>query len=216
MTLKVWRRALPQNIEFVIVPGWRAEMFWISSWFEVDLMAFDLDDDVVGAQARALRRRARRHVLHHRACCDCQPQRPLQRWRDVGQRDANETTRYPPGRLELGEHRDGLVDRQRKADARGLGADRRVDANHLAARVYERAAAIAEVDRGVGLDVVVQARVEELAPDEADDANRHRMHVPERVADGAHPLTGAQLVGVTQRRHRQIRGVRDMSPAPRR
>ena len=64
--------------------------------------------------------------------------------------------------------RDALrrVDRDREADAvvaAGVALDLRVDADHLAAEVQQRAAGVAVVDRGVGLDragdrVVVRRR----------------------------------------------------------
>ena len=73
--------------------------------------------------------------------------------------------------------------------------------------VDERPAAVAEADRGVGLDVGVQTLVEELAAEEADDADRDRVDVAERVADRADPLADAQRVGIAERRHRQ-RGLR--------
>ena len=97
-----------------------------------------------------------------------------------------------------------LIDRHGKADAAGLAADRRVDADDLAAAVDQRAAAVAEIDRGVGLDVVVEARVEQLAADEADDTDRHGVFVGERIADRAHPLADAQVVGIAQRRVRKL------------
>ena len=80
-----------------------------------------------------------------------------------------------------------------------------VDPDHLAARVDQRPAAVAEIDGRVGLDVVVQARVEQLAADEADHPDGHGVHVAERVADGADPLADPQVVGVAQRRCGEVR-----------
>ena len=105
-----------------------------------------------------------------------------------------------PLRLQLRQHGDRLVDRHREPDAARSRADGRVDPDHLAARVDERPAAVAEIDGRVRLDVVVEARVEQLAPDEADDADRDRVHVAERVADGADPFADPQIVGVAERR----------------
>ena len=90
-----------------------------------------------------------------------------------------------------------------EADVARPRADGRVDADHFAARVDERAAAVAEVDGGVGLDVVVEALVEQLPPDVAHDAHGHRVLVGQRVADGAHPLADAQRVGIAQRAPRE-------------
>ena len=73
------------------------------------------------------------------------------------------------------------------------------------ARVDQRPAAVAEIDGGVGLDVVVEARVEQLPADEADDADGDRVDVAERVADRADPLADPQIVGVPERRFGQLR-----------
>jgi hypothetical protein len=67
-----------------------------------------------------------------------------------------------------------------------------------------------KVDGGVGLDVVVEARVEELAADEADHADGDRVDVAERVADGADPLAHPQFVGVAERHRLQILGPVDL------
>ena len=121
-----------------------------------------------------------------------------------------------PLALSCGRIADRLVDRDGKADAARTRADRRVDADHLAARVDQRPAAVAEIDRGVGLDVVVEARIEQLAADEADHADGHRVLVAERVADRADPLADPQLVGIAERRLRQVRRAGNPAAARRR
>ena len=68
-----------------------------------------------------------------------------------------------------------------------LPAHRGVDADDVAARVEQRAAAVARVDRGVGLDQVVEvAALDVDAPAErGDDAARDRVgELAERAADG--------------------------------
>src|SRR5690606_8109375 len=71
--------------------------------------------------------------------------------------------------------RDGRRDREAQPDAapRGArGADGRVDADDLALQVDQRAAGVARVDRGVGLDERLEPVVAQdalLAPDRADD-----------------------------------------------
>ena len=86
----------------------------------------------------------------------------------------------------------------------GSRTDCGVDADDFAARVDQRAAAVAEVDGRVGLDIVVQARVAQFAADETDDPDGHRVDVAERVADGAHPFADPQFVGVAERHGRQV------------
>ena len=104
-------------------------------------------------------------------------ERALKIGRHVGEDDPDEAARDPPRALKLRQDRDRLVDWHREADVGRARAQRRVDPDHLAARVDERSAAVAEIDRGVGLDVVVEARVEQLPADEADYPDGHRVHV---------------------------------------
>src|SRR5262249_57026551 len=83
-------------------------------------------------------------------------------------------------------------------DRAGAGNDRRVDADQLAARVHQGAAAVAGVDRRVGLDEVLVVREAEIGPPRrADDAGGDG--VPERlgegVADGEDPLADLEAIG---------------------
>src|SRR6185503_21103516 len=99
------------------------------------------------------------------------------------------------------------VDRDREADALDAGlapGDRAVEPHEFSARIDERAARVAEIDRGVGLDEVLEGADAELAaPGRADDALGHRLPEAERVADGEHRLADAQFVGATDRHDRQ-------------
>ena len=61
----------------------------------------------------------------------------------------------PPVLHELGKDPLDHVDRDREADALGGMNDGRVHADHPALRIEQRAAAIARVERSVGLDHVV-------------------------------------------------------------
>ena len=90
------------------------------------------------------------------------------------------------------------------------GGDGGVDADYLAGGVDERAAGVAGVDRGVGLDrglagaVVAEAG---LAVDGADDAGGHRSFQAERGADGQHRVADLELRGPAERERAQSRGV---------
>ena len=99
------------------------------------------------------------------------------------------------------------VDRDREADAliaAGLAVDLAVDADQLAARVDERAAGVARIDGGVGLDEVVVAGELRIVPvGRRDDAKRHRLAERERVADREHPFGDAQLARVAPRQRRE-------------
>ena len=92
------------------------------------------------------------------------------------------------------------------ASPRPIAGDRRVDADDPAARVGERAAGVARVERRVGLDDVLDepagsavARRERPA-EGADDAGRHAAGEAERVADRDDELADPQPVGVAERR----------------
>src|SRR6185503_863099 len=82
-----------------------------------------------------------------------------ERGRDRLQLDADPAARHGPGLDDLFHHglghrgwyREPYADR-----AAGLREDRGIDADQVAARVDQRAARIALVDRGVGLDEVLE------------------------------------------------------------
>ena len=99
-------------------------------------------------------------------------------------------------------------DRDRETDAlgaAGLGEDRRVDAGQVAIGIHQRAAGVAGVDRGVGLDevfVVVQAQL--ITPGGADDAHGHGLADAERVADGQGHVADADVVGAADGDRRQV------------
>src|SRR5205085_7093927 len=81
-------------------------------------------------------------------------------------------------------------------------ADGGVDADHLAVDVHERAARVAEVDGGVGLDEVLEgtggvAQAERAAL-RGDDADGERVFELEWVADGDGPVTLADAIGVAE------------------
>ena len=84
------------------------------------------------------------------------------------------------------------VRRDREADAvraSRLALDLRVDADDAAAVVEQRAAGVAVVDRGVGLDRVRDREVvrrRHLAMERADDAARDRALEPERASQREH------------------------------
>src|SRR5437773_6514661 len=113
----------------------------------------------------------------------------------VAERHADVTAADPATGAELRQDRRRAIDGHGEADVAGARADGGIDADDFAARINQRPAAVAEVDRGVGLNVVVEAFVEQLASEEADHAHGHRVLVSERVADRAHPLAHAERSG---------------------
>ena len=97
------------------------------------------------------------------------------------------------------------VRRDREPDARvvaRVALDLRVDADDLAAQVQQRAAGVAVVDRGVGLDRVVDREVVRrlhAAVQRADDAERHGVLEPERAADRDDRVTDRERRRVAER-----------------
>ncbi len=64
--------------------------------------------------------------------------------------------RVSPNSRQLADHRTRKIDRHGKADAQRAAAardDRRIDADDLAVHIEQRAAGIALVDGGVGLEM---------------------------------------------------------------
>ena len=84
-----------------------------------------------------------------------------------------------------------------EADALRAGDDRGVDADDLAARRDQRAAGIAGIERGVGLDDVLDHAAGDASgserPSAEIDAGGHRPLEAERIADGDDKLAAAEV-----------------------
>ena len=82
--------------------------------------------------------------------------------------------------------------------------DRGVDADEPAAEIDQRAAGIAGIDGGVGLDEeLIVADADLCARDRRDDAVRHGLADAERIADREHQVADLQLVGIAEVEHRE-------------
>jgi hypothetical protein len=107
---------------------------------------------------------------------------------------------------QLAEHEACRVGSDCKADALSAHDHRGVDADDLAVGRNERSAGIAGIERGVGLDQIVDeaagARAQRTA-ERGHDTRRHRRFETERIADGDHQLAALQLLGIAERRRRQ-------------
>ena len=89
---------------------------------------------------------------------------------------------------------DGEADALRAAGAR---KDRGVDADELAAMIDQRAAGIAGIDGGVGLDEELVVGDADLgARQRRDDAVGHGLADAERIADREHDVADLQRVGI--------------------
>ena len=106
-----------------------------------------------------------------------------------------------------------IVDGNGEADALAARIDGGVDADHLAAEVEERPAAVAGIDRGVGLDEVVVGARADGAAFGADDSEGDRVAEAERIADGDHVFADAERVARSERRGGEILGASSSSTA---
>ena len=97
-----------------------------------------------------------------------------------------------------------------QADARHRG----VDADDAAARVRERAPGVARIERGIGLDHVLDepARATiargDRPPERRDDTRRHGPREAQRIADRDHELADLEPRGVPERRGRGLAALR--------
>src|SRR6186997_2369141 len=109
-----------------------------------------------------------------------------------------------PARDQLGRDRLDGVGGDREADtlvAAGVALDLSVDADDLALSVEERTARVAVVDRGVGLDRVVDRKVVRrghLTVQCADDSGSNRSLEPERAADGDDLVPDSEVARVAE------------------
>src|SRR6056297_188389 len=165
-----------------------------------DLLAIRLDDDVVHLDAGLLGGGAGVHRLHQRAAHFFQAER-------LGRLLVHRADLYAQQATpDLAEFQDlahdgvGHVRGHGEADAHvaaGAGDDGRVDADELAAQVHQRAAGVARVDGGVGLDeVLVAVRIQAEAAQRTHDARGHRVLQAEGIADGDDEIADLEDVGV--------------------
>ena len=73
-----------------------------------------------------------------------------------------------------------------------------VDANHLTIEIEQRSTRIATVDRGIGLDEIIIRTVANIAATSRDNASCHRAAKTKGIANGQHPVTNPQAVGITE------------------
>ena len=121
---------------------------------------------------------------------------------------------------ELGHHTPYGFDRHREPDphagARGA-MDGGVHADEAATTVEQRTARVARIDRGVGLDHIVDGGARngaDLAPERADDTGGQRVVETERIADGNDLLTDPQRAGIAHRQRRSAQIVFDAQDGP--
>jgi hypothetical protein len=105
-------------------------------------------------------------------------------------------------------HAHGSIDRQCKSDALRsavLRRDHGVDADHFAADVQQRTAAVARIDGGVGLNKALELRPDLFPARRAHNSGRHRLLQAEGRADRHGPVAHLDSIGVADRHRRQRR-----------
>ncbi len=174
----------------------------------VDRRAIDGDHQIAAAQPGALGRRARQHPGDQRPLGAGGAERPGEIGGQVLDRHPDLAAPDLAVADQLVHHVARHIDRHGKADA-DIAAlrrqDRGVDADQPAAQIDQRAARIAGIDRGVGLDeILVALDAEPGAAERADDPRGHGLAEAERVADGEHEIPDPQMARIAQRHRRQI------------
>src|SRR5215467_2654743 len=118
--------------------------------------------------------------------------------RELLRLDAEPAARDLPVADDLLEHGPGDRNRYRESYALRASARRKnhaVDADQIAARVDQCAARIAEIDRGIGLNEILEGvDAEMIAAECADDAVRDRVAKAERVAEGEHRIADLHTI----------------------
>ena len=144
-----------------------------------DLAPVETGDNVTGADAGARGRRILDYLGHEGATAARDAERLGNVRRHGRDRDAELAALDRAETDQLIHDAARHVHRNRKADADVAAATREnhvVDADELAAQVDERAAGVARIDRGVGLDeAFVTVRTHARAAERTDDAVRHRL-----------------------------------------
>ena len=206
VTLTVCSEPLRRTVTSTWSPGFLSAIACATSSGVGDVGAVDLGDHVAGWQrrrARRARRPSRRRSGRpgrsgpassagrgRRAWARCRSRGPGSTCLTVltGIANAMPTLPSPP-------------------PARG---DLRVDADHLALGVEQRAARVAGVDRRVGLDDLVDREAVgrlDLALEAGHDARGRRAVEAERVADRDHAVADLRLVGVGELERADAAGV---------
>ena len=89
-----------------------------------------------------------------------------------------------------------------------MSLDGRIDGDDLSVNIYQRSARVAGVDRGVGLDKMLESGHYTRTADETDDAGGIRSRQAERISNGDHQIAHHQGSGCGHVATRLVRRVR--------
>src|SRR5690606_31109098 len=166
------------------------------------LLAVDGGDHVADLNACLFRRRAGLDLADQRAAVDAEPERIGEAGQNVLNADADAASLHLAVLEQLIDDLPHHVARDREADA-DIAARRRenrgVDAFQRAVEADERAARVARVDRGVGLnEILVPLDVDAAAAERADDTRGGGLPQAEWIADRDDEVADIEIVGVAE------------------
>ena len=175
-------------------------------------LAVDLEHDVAHLNPGAIGRAVLHDAADQHAADVLERERPGDLRGDVLRLEPQPAARHGPVPDDLLEHGAGERYRDRETDAERaprLGEDGAVDADQVAGGVHQRTAGVAGVDRGIGLDEVLEAvDAEMVAAERADDAERHRAAEAEGIADREHEIAHLHPVERAERDGGEVLAVR--------
>src|SRR3984885_11332098 len=165
----------------------------------IDVASIDAGDDIAGFQTRLL---AWTGGIHRADECPVrrgQTERQRQLLADILDRNTDAAAHHLAVFLELLLDVQGQINRNGKRHAHitaGTAINLRIHADHFAVDVEQRAARIAGIHRGIGLnegDVAGLTTVDQRTAERTDDARGDAVLKSERRADGNGPWTPPQF-----------------------
>ena len=198
LILKGWRPCLPSSSTWT--PGGSAATRLTRSWALRTGSLPSAGHQVAGPHAGRERRAVHQNIHHRDAAArdDAELRRLL--IRQILRHESQPAADHVAMLQDLLHDAAHEIDGNRKTDpfgsAGGAVQHGGVDADQVALRVDERAAGIAEIDGGIGLNEILESRESELtAARGAHDALRHGLADAVGIADREHDVADAQCIG---------------------
>src|SRR5439155_8715031 len=184
------RLLVPQDLEGRRLPRRQSRNLRQQRGAVAGSLAFDFEDDVACLQSGTIRRAVLEHAADQHAVHILKRKRNGKLRGELLRLDAQPSARHLAIADDLLEHGARDRDRDREADALRaavLRIDRTVDADQIAPRVDQRTAGIAQIDRRIGLNEILEAiDAQMVSTQRTDDAVCNRVAETERVAQRKH------------------------------
>ncbi len=175
----------------------------------IDVASIDAGDDIAGFQTRLLARAAGIHRTDQCAVRRAQAEGQRQLLANILHRDADAAANHLAVLLQLLFDVQGQIDRNGERHAHiaaGTAINLRIDADHFAIDVEQRAAGIPGIHGRIGLnegDVTAVAAIVQGSTERADHARGDAVLKSERRTNGDGPLTRAQFGRIAKAYRRQ-------------